>query len=218
MTPVKLTPDSEPTNSSIGMAKVIIAATDEQVAGAKLREDEAREDFELSSDALNYHRVIWRLREEWGEVPPEFESKLLGNVCARREYDEEEFEAALIATRDRPRLPFGWNAMDLAKRRLERQPVRLLNPELELSRYAKGIVGLAVHLQGIQGDEPILLPVDLVRAALQAEKVVVAGTITKLVDCGLLEMTKANYNTGSAREFKFLGVEGKDYVFERPAK
>ena len=148
----------------------------------------------------------------------EFEAKLLANICFGRAYAEDELSAALIATRDRPRLPFGWNAMDLAKRRLERQPVRLLNPELELSRYAKGIVGLAVHLQGIQGDEAILLPVDLVREALQAKKVVVAGTITKLVESGLLEMTKATYNTGSAREFKFLGIEGKDYVFERAAK
>ena len=27
-------------------------------------------------------------------------------------------------------------------------------------------------------------------------------------------MTKAEYNTGSAREFRFRGVEGTDYVIE----
>lgn len=218
MTPVKLTAEAEPTVSAVQMAKTVIAATDGQVVGMGFRDEEAEADFELSADALNCHRVFWRLREEWGSVPAEFEAKLLANICFGRAYAEDELSAALIATRDRPRLPFGWNAMDLAKRRLERQPVRLLNPELELSRYAKGIVGLAVHLQGIQGDEAILLPVDLVREALQAKKVVVAGTITKLVESGLLEMTKATYNTGSAREFKFLGIEGKDYVFERAAK
>jgi len=44
---------------------------------------------------------------------------------------------------------------------------------------------------------------------------VIAGTITRLVEMGLLEMTKATYNTGSAREFRFKGAEGKDYVFQQ---
>ena len=72
---------------------------------------------------------------------------------------------------------------------------------------------MAVHLQKIQGDEPILLPGEQAREILKAKKVVVAGTITKLVEAGLLEMTKETYNTDSAREFLFKGVEGKDYVF-----
>jgi hypothetical protein len=56
-----------------------------------------------------------------------------------------------------------------------------------------------------------------VREVLAAKKVVVAGTITKLIELGLLEMTKADYHTGSAREFKFRGVEGKDYEVVSPA-
>ena len=43
-----------------------------------------------------------------------------------------------------------------------------------------------------------------------------AGTITKRVESGMLQMTKATYNTGSAREYLFKGVEGKDYVFLSP--
>ena len=105
--------------------------------------------------------------------------------------------------------------MDLAQRRLAARPIRLLNPELEASRYAKSIAGLAIYLQEIQMEEPILLPVEQVREWLSAKKVVVAGTITRLVELRLLEMTKAAYNTGSAREFKFIGVEGKDYEAER---
>jgi hypothetical protein len=140
--------------------------------------------------------------------------KVKARICKKRGYDPEEFDAALIATRRRPRLPYGWTALDLAIRRLRTRPVRLLNADLETSRYAKGILGLAVHLQEIQGDDSILLPVEQVREILAAKKVVVAGTIMKLIDLGLLELTKPEYNTGSAREFRFKGVEGEDYVFE----
>lgn len=59
-----------------------------------------------------------------------------------------------------------------------------------------------------------MLPVEQVRELLVAKKVVVAGTIKKLVELGILEMTKAEYNTGSAREFRFRGIEGKDYEVE----
>jgi hypothetical protein len=157
--------------------------------------------------------VEWRCREEWGKVPDVALERVKATICKKRKYDDEEFEAALIATKHRPRLPYGWTAMDLAIRRLETRPVRFLNSDIESSRYARGILSLAVHLQEIQKDEPILLPVEQVREILSAKKVVVAGTITKLVEMRLLEMTKATYNTGSAREFRFKGTEGKDFVF-----
>jgi hypothetical protein len=158
-----------------------------------------------------------RLREEWGEVEAALVEKVKGRVCKKRCYESEEFEAALIATRHRPRLPYGWTALDLAVRRLKTRPIRLLNEDLEASRYAKGVLSLAMHLQEIQGEEPILLPVEQLREILSAKKVVVAGTITKLVEMGLLELTKASYNTGSAREFRFRGLKGQDYVFEPKA-
>jgi hypothetical protein len=217
MQPVKLNPAGEPVTKSSEIAAVIVGATNAQVTEKELRDEEARADFRLSTDALNFHRVEWRLREELGEVPSVLLDRVKAKVCAKRGYEAEEFEAALVATRTRPRLPYGWTAMDLAVRRSETRPLRLVDAELEASRYAKGIIGLAVHLQEIQGEEPILLPVEQVREILQAKKVVVAGSIMKLVELGLLEMTKAAYNTGSAREFVFKGVEGKDYVFLKRA-
>ena len=213
MKPVQLDSDREPVTTSGEVAAIVMNATDAQVAEKGLKGAEAKADFRLSTDALNYHRVEWRLREERGEPPVKLLELVKVKVCQRRGYDPEEFEAALVATRSRPRLPYGWTAMDLARRRLAAKPVRLLNPDLEASRYARGIVGLALYLQQIQKEEPILLPVDQVREILQAKKVVIAGTITRLVELGLLEMTKAAYNTGSAREFKFRGAEGKDYQF-----
>ena len=89
----------------------------------------------------------------------------------------------------------------------------MIDPELNASRYAKGVIGLAIHLQVIQKEQPILLPVEQVRVILKAKKIVISGTITMLVERGLFEMTKSDYHTGSAREFRFRGVEGKDYVF-----
>lgn len=213
MRPVKLNPDQEPVTTASGVAAVVVASTDAQVADKRLPDADAVADFRLSADALNYHRVEWRLREELGEAPPKLIERVKAKLCEARGYEIEEFAAALVATKTRPRLPYGWTAMDLARRRLEARPVRLLNPDLEASRYAKGIVGLAVYLQEIQKEEAILLPVEQVRELLAAKKVVVAGTITRLVELGLLEMTKATYNTGSAREFRFRGEEGKDFEF-----
>ncbi|MCU0704895.1 MAG: hypothetical protein MUF18_13030 [Fimbriiglobus sp.] len=187
-----------------------------KLAANVLGDESAIADFRLSTIALNYHRVEWRLKEELAEPPIALLERIKAGICQRKGYEPEEFDAALIATRDRPRLPYGWTAMDLAQRRLASRPVKLLNPELEASRYAKGIIGLAVHLQQIQKDEPILLPVDHVREVLAAKKVVVAGTITRLIELGLLELTKAVYHTGSAREFRFRGIEGKDYEFVSP--
>ncbi len=213
MVPIKLSEDKAPVTTPGELASVILAASSAQTSEKSLVDPEDQGDFLLATDALNFHRVEWRLREEWGEVESALLEKVKAWMCRERGYEPEELSAALVATRTRPRLPYGWTAMDLAKRRLETRPIRLLNEELESSRYARGIVGLAVHLQEFQKEEPILLPVEQVREILTAKKVVVSGTITRLVELGLLEMTKANYNTGSAREFKFRGVEGKDYVF-----
>ncbi len=214
MKPVKLNPDRPPVTTSDEIVLVIVKASNAQVAAKTLPDDDAVDDFRLSTDALNYHRVEWRLREELGEIPPKLIENVRTKLCRKRGYEIEEFDAALIATRGRPRLPFGWTSMDLAQRRLTARPIRLLNAELEASRYAKGIVGLALYLQEIQKEEAILLPVEQVREILTAKKVVIAGTITKLVELGVLEMTNAEYNTGRAREFRFRGVEGKDYMFD----
>lgn len=215
MKTILLTPDGEPVGNSKGFASVVIAATKAQIAGMPVASAEAREDLRLSTDALNLHRLEWRLREEWGDdgVDGVLIGRIKARVCERQGYEPEEFEAALIATRNRARLPYGWTALDLATRRLTSKPVILLDEELEASRYARDIMGLAVHLQQIQGEQPILLPVEQIRGIIAAKKVVVAGTITKLIDKGLLVMTKAAYHTGSAREFLFKGEAGKDYVF-----
>lgn len=216
MLSIKLHDDQEPVTTTAGIAVVILTASDAQTAGKPIEDPEGAADFRLSTDALNYHRVAWRLREEWGQVDEADLERLKTRICQARGYEREEFDAALIATRSRPRLPYGWTAMDLAARRLHTRPIRLMNEDLDASRYAKGVIGLAIHLQELQKEEPILLPVDQVRAILAAKKVVVAGTITKLVESGMLRMTKATYNTGSAREYLFKGVEGKDYVFLPP--
>ena len=215
MKSVRLTQDSEPISTSREFASVITAATKAQITDMPISSPEVKADLQLSTDALNLHRLEWRLREEWGSVESKLINRIKERICKKKGYESEEFEAALLATRNRPRLPYGWTALDLAVKRVETRPIQLLDEDLEASRYAKGILGLAIHLQEIQGDEPILLPVEQVREILSAKKVVVAGTITKLVDMGLLEITKPEYHTGSAREFRFRGEEGTDYIFKK---
>lgn len=216
MIAVRLVPGGELVTNADGIVRALLTATAEQLSSMAARSDETLEDLLLSTDALNFHRIEWRLREElgqWEEEDSKRMSRVKMKLCKGRSYEPDEFEAALVATKKRPRLPFGWTALDFASHRLLTRPIRLLDDELESSRYTRGVMGLAIHLQEIQKEEPILLPVEQVRDILKAKKVVIAGTITKLVETGMLEMTKADYHTGSAREFRFRGVKGKDYVF-----
>ena len=69
MQPVTLNHDQEPVTTSSEVAAVIMEATDTQIGEKKLSNEEAAADFQLSTDALNYHRVEWRLREELDDVP-----------------------------------------------------------------------------------------------------------------------------------------------------
>ena len=115
MDPTMLDPDHASARKSSHLADAIASATDEQTVKKDLKGAEAVSDFRLSSDALNFHRVERRLREEWGEVDATLMERLKARLCRRRGYEPEKFEAAIIATRKRPRLPFGWTAMDLAR-------------------------------------------------------------------------------------------------------
>ena len=129
MIAVQFTSKSEPVKNAAGIAKAIISGSNEQVASMSQRSDETNEDLTLSTDALNFHRTEWRLLEEWGEfdqLDHERMGKVKRLICKTRGYDAEEFEAALIATRSRARLPFGWSALDLAAHRLKTQPIFLL--------------------------------------------------------------------------------------------
>lgn len=203
----------EPSSNTTDFAAVVIGATDGQAEEKNFTDQEVIDDFVISSDALNILRVEWRLREEWGTVDPLVPERIRDKVCKARGYEREELDAALQAVAARPRLPYGWTALQVAAKRLETRPIVLLNSELEASRYARGVLAIAIHLQDIQKAKPILLPVEQVREILTAKKVVVAGTILNLVKLNLLEMTKAAYSTGSAREYKCLAVEGTDFQY-----
>ena len=47
------------------LVEVILKSTDKQVAEKGITDAEAREDFVLSTDALNYWRIAWRCSVEW---------------------------------------------------------------------------------------------------------------------------------------------------------
>ena len=138
---IRLNPDEEPVESIAGLVATLIKTTDSQVAEIAIADPEGAADFSLSTDALNFHRIQWRISEELGTAGQAFPGKFKEKLCSQRGYEPEEFDAALIATRDRPRLPYGWTAMDLAVRRLVSRPVRLSDVDLEASRYAKGVIG-----------------------------------------------------------------------------
>ena len=48
------------------LAAAIIAASDRQVEVKGIEDRVGRDEFGVSSDTLNFHRVAWRCAEEWG--------------------------------------------------------------------------------------------------------------------------------------------------------
>ena len=132
-------------------------------------------------------------------------------ICAARNYEEDDFDSAIQATRGRARLPFGWTALDLAWRLAQKHPIRLLDPQLAGKRVPTAIAGIARQLQLLQGEEPILLPIDQLRALLEQRKIVVSGAVQRLVEAKLLDYADMSYHTGKAREFRYTGVEGEHF-------
>ena len=111
--------------------------------------------------------------------------------------------SALLATKSRARLPFGWTALDLARFRARQEPVRLLDGELTHSRLATEIAAIAFQLQRLQKEKAILLPIDQLRAMFSQRKVVVSGAVLRLVKAGVLKVVDGKY-TRARRGILFL--------------
>lgn len=196
------------------LAAVILAASDKQVAEKAIDNQEGRDDFLISTDALNYWRMAWRCSAEWG-TPLLDESvafPVRSAICAARGYDPDDFDSAIQGTRGRARLPFGWTALDLAWKLSQKEPIRLLDPQLTGKKVPTAIAGIARQLQILQGEEPILLPIDQLRGILEQRKIVVSGAVQRLVEAKLLDYADKSYHTGKAREFRFVGIEGGNYA------
>jgi hypothetical protein len=196
------------------LAAAVIAASDRQVEIKGIEDPVGRDEFGISSDALNFHRIAWRCTEEWGSQ--EFDIRLArqvkADICRLRVYEADDFESALSATKGRARLPFGWTALDLARFRARREPIRLLDAELAHSRLVTEIAAIALQLQRLQKEKPILLPIDQLREMFNQRKVVVSGAVLRMVEAGMLKVVDGKYHTGKAREFVFSGVEHEHYA------
>ncbi len=195
------------------LVEVILKSTDKQVAEKGITDAEAREDFVLSTDALNYWRIAWRCSVEWEThgLDDQLAREVQSGVCTARGYDMDDLDSALQATKGRARLPFGWTALDLAWRLAQREPIRLLDSSLAERRVPTAIAGIAYHLQLLQDKEPILLPIDQLRTLLKQRKIVVSGAVQRLVEAKVVDYADKSYHTGKAREFRFVGVDGEQY-------
>jgi hypothetical protein len=200
--------------TSADLAAAVIAASDRQVEVKGIKDPVGRDEFGMSSDALNFHRIAWRCAEEWGADG--FDARLgrqvKAEICRLRRYEPDDFESALLTTKGRARLPFGWTALDLARFRARQEPIRLLDGELAQSRLATEIAAIAIQLQRLQKDKPIWLPIDQLREMFSQRKVVVSGAVLRLVEAGLLRFVDGKYHTGKAREYFFSGVEHEHYA------
>ena len=204
MRPILLLPGVTVSSPSEVVA-VLLAEGERQVAGMAFTDPVAGAEFIMGADALNLHRLIWRCAEEWGDdaLGKPHVQQIKSEICRHRRYDPDEFESACHATRSRARLPFGWTALDLALFRAARHPIRLLDPELANSALATRFANVALQLQLIQLDKPILLPIEQLRQLFGVRKIVASGAVTRLIESGILKCVDAKYHTGKAREFLF---------------
>lgn len=214
--PITLVPKKH-ASSVLDMVAIAIDASDEQANGIKLKGEE-KADFILSADALNYWRIVWRCQIEWNSprLKSEITRAFKAGICEARDYDPDELAAALEATKKRARMPFGWTALDLAWHYAKAKPLRLLSSRLADSSASAKVSAIAYQLQKIQGESPIFLPIDQLRALLNQRKIVISGTVQRLIKAGIIEYADEKYHTGKAREFRFVGVEGEDFEFMLP--
>jgi len=205
-------------DSPSGLVDVILSVSDAQVASKGIEDPDGRDEFDLSTVALNTNRVIWRCRIEWKDLPslPEIVEEIKREVCARRGLELDDLNSAIEAVSNRTRLPFGMTAIDLAWRQAQLFPIRLLHPDLAGKRVPTAIANIAYYLDVHQEGKNILLPIDSLRAILQQRKIVVSGAVKRLVEAGLIVCVDEKYYTGKAKEFRFVGIEGEHYEYEVP--
>lgn len=205
-------------DSPEALAELILADSDKQVEAKGLVDADVRSEFTLSCDALNYARIAWRCAVEWDTrgLDETIGQRIRKLICVKRGYEPDDFDSARQATSRRVRLPYGWSAIDFAHRLAQKEPIRLLQPELAGKKLPTIIANIAYHLSLIQDKDPILLPIDQLRAFLQQRKIVVSGAVQRLVEAGILSFQDRNYRTGKAREFRFTGQSGEHFELEKP--
>lgn len=212
---IELTPDqtAETVND---LVQAITEASDAQVTKTRLRDDEDETDFRMSCDALNFWRILLRLREDSHvSAIDSIERELPQLICEARGYDRDEFESTKHATEKRVRSPFGLDPLRIAVKRASRESIRLLHPDVAESELATTIAGIARQLQKAVGeDKNIFLPIEQLREIIGKRKTVVSGTVMRLVKAGLIAVENSKYHTNRAREFRFIGEIGEHFEVE----
>jgi hypothetical protein len=194
------------------LARCILDESNDHVRRTPLTAEAQLEDFQMSCDALNFWRMLLRLQEErfTGNLD-DVRQELKELICEQRGYEADEFEFALVATKDRPRSAFGLGRLEQAYLRSQRVLFRLLVSELKDSQIATDIAAIARQLQLEIGNSNILLPIEQLRIVLSRRKIVISGVVRRLVDCGLIRMVNEKYHTRRAREYLFVGEQGKHF-------
>jgi hypothetical protein len=198
------------------LVEIIVRESDQQIA-EKVEEMDGLDipDFKLSCDALNFWRLIWRCKEEWGESREfiGFQDWLRDTVCLRRDHDPEEFALAMQATSQRVRVPYGLMPLDVAYRKMRKQPIRILVEGLQENKLLSSIAGVAVHLRDLEYRSYIMLPTENLRQLFNVRKVSISGALQLLINHGLLQDTGARYGTGRARQFYCTAEPGRHFEF-----
>tara|TARA_R110002111_G_scaffold107056_2_gene165493 strand:+ start:75937 stop:76626 length:690 start_codon:yes stop_codon:yes gene_type:complete len=194
------------------LAQCIIEESQKHIERLSLTDEDKRMDFQISCDGLNLWRLLKRLKEESSSFPiEEIKKKLLELICQKRNYEIDEFLSAIVATKDRPRSALGLGPLEEAFLRSQKSGFKLIVPGLIESKISNDIAAIAYELQKDLGRSNILLPIEQLRVILGRRKVVVSGTVKRLVDAGVVEMVNEKYHTKRAREFRFSGIKDTHY-------
>jgi hypothetical protein len=203
-------------SSATELVDVIERDSVDQVRAKRLAKKDDRLEFLLGCVALLFHRIRMRLVEEAGDTPAvaAVMAEVKRELVERLQIDQDEFDMSLTATRDRPRMPYGFTPLSLALVRARKKPIRLTHPAVAESKIATLIAGMSWYVQQSEGEgKAFYLPVDEVRQLLGLRKLVVGGAITALIDAKVLKFVDETFHTGKARTFRFWGEEGGDFEF-----
>jgi len=158
------------------LEELVLRETDRMVSEHMLPGPEETDEYDFGCICLNYWRVIWRIAFDLGpEISRKLAEELARRMCAKRGYSADDFHSGVLAIQERVRLPFGYNPLQFAYLMTQRRPIRLLHPELDGAELPTVLAGIALELAEQNPGDPVLLPLDAVRALLGQRKLTVSG-------------------------------------------
>lgn len=180
--------------------------------------EEAAQEFDaaMESEELPEWQLMFRLAKRLQGIPGVLEYNIMRMKPAVKAFcailgEEEGLEERwidFVAAWGKVRIPDGMGPLEVAYgyARIER-----IIPKPQLSPDFVLVTSIAYHLQRLQGDEPIFLPVDHVGKLLGKDKMHGSRLVQLLVQYGLIRVVTGDYSFTKhrAKTYRFIFDSGK---------